>query len=402
MPSAEVVCVGDELLSGRVTDTNSGWLGARLAEAGWRLVRVATVPDELDAVADAVAAACARVPLVLVTGGLGGTSDDLTREALARVAGRPVVRDPRLEQALRDRYAKRAAEPPAGALAMADVVEGAEVLANPAGTAPGLRLRVGGAQVVALPGVPAEVRAIAAASVLPGLAGGERTTTSLWLPLADEAAVGDALGPLEAALPDGVRLGYLAGGGSTEVRLTGLPEVVAPLAARARTQLRAALPAALVLDEPLPASVLAVLRGAGETLAVAESLTGGLVTAALVAVPGASAVLRAGVVSYATELKAGLLGVDAGLLAERGAVDPDVARQMAEGVRLRTGATWGVATTGVAGPEPQDGRPVGEVHVAAAREGEVRVRSVQLRGDRDRVRTTAVVTALVLLREAIQ
>lgn len=412
---AEVLCIGDELLSGRVSDINAAWLGGRLAEHGWPVRRVVMVPDDVEVIVGAIHAAVARAALVVVAGGLGGTSDDVTRSALARVAGVGVVRDPDLEAAIVARYAATGSEPSAGGLAMADVVEGAEVLANPAGTAPGFRLLLGpdgtdgsgGTVVVALPGVPAEMRAITETWVLPSLTSAAVVTRSLWLPAADESRVGDVLAGVERGLGPGVRIGYLAAAGSVEVRLTASGEdadaagaVLDPVLAAARAALLD-LPDALVLDRPLSETVVSVLRGAGQTVAVAESLTGGLVAAELVSVPGASAVLRGGVVAYSTDLKATLLGVPEELLRVRGAVDSDVALAMARGVRERLGAEWGVSTTGVAGPQPQDGRPVGEVHVAVS--GPVSVaRVLQLRGGRELIRTQSGVAALRLLAECLQ
>src|SRR4051812_47453102 len=144
----EIVCVGDELLSGRVSDANAAWLGARLAEHGVPVRRSGVVPDDVATIREAIAGASVRASLVLVTGGLGATSDDVTREALAGLLGARVVTDPDIAESLRRRYAERGAQPPEGALRMAEVVEGAEVLPNPAGAAPGLRARVGDAEVV--------------------------------------------------------------------------------------------------------------------------------------------------------------------------------------------------------------------------------------------------------------
>jgi len=405
---AEVVCVGDELLSGRVQDLNALWLGARLAERGFPVRRCTVVPDDLDAIAAAVELAASRAALVVVTGGLGGTSDDVTRQAMARLSGGAVMRDAALEEGLLARYAERGARPPVGALAMAEVVTGAEVLANPAGVAPGLRLRVGRAEVVVLPGVPGEVRAIMDEVVLPTLDRGTATgTRSLWLPLADEAAVGDALAPLEAK--SRVRVGYLAADGLVEVRLTAREADAARVAAvleavvtEARTLLAAGVPEIPVLDEPPAFAAISRLRAVPATLAVAESLTGGALAAALVEVPGASVVLRGSVVAYATDLKARLLGVSQELLEAYGAVHPDVARAMARGARERLSADWGLATTGVAGPTPQDGRPVGEVHVAVSSAKGDQVRSLSLRGDRQRIRRAAALGALGLLLESLR
>jgi nicotinamide-nucleotide amidase len=152
---------------------------------------------------------------------------------------------------------------------------------------------------------------------------------------------------------------------------------------------------------PLPADIVSALAGRGETLAVAESLTGGALAAAVVDVPGASAVLRGGVIAYATDLKHLLLGVDDGLLAREGAVHPEVARQMADGARRRLGATWALATTGVAGPDRQDGKPPGTVHVAVAGPDGVAVTSIALPGDRAQVRSATVAAAVDLLARAL-
>ncbi|NHC13608.1 CinA family nicotinamide mononucleotide deamidase-related protein [Motilibacter deserti] len=404
---AEVVCVGDELLSGRVADANAAWLGARLAEHGVPVLRSTVVPDDVPAIVEALTGAAARAGLVVVTGGLGATSDDVTRDALAAVLGTRVVRDRAVEDVLRRRYAERGAEPPVGALRMADVVEGAEVLPNPAGAAPGLRARMGSAQVVLLPGVPSEVRAIAEASVLPGLpAAAGLVTRALHVPRTPESAVGAALAGLEAALPPGVRVAYLASRTEVEVRLTAAAAattaaeaLLEPVVADARAALAALSP--IVDDVPLPVAVVRRLTAREETVAVAESLTGGLVTGALTSVPGSSAVLRGGVVAYATAVKASVLGVDAALLAERGAVDPDVALAMAHGVRALLGAEWGVSTTGVAGPGPSEGKPAGEVHVGVVGPGVQGVESLQFRAERDGVRASSVAAALASLRERL-
>ena len=412
MMRVALVAVGDELLLGSLVDTNTAWLAGRLAEAGLDVVGAAVVGDEVAALVDAVEHGLGRADVVVVAGGLGPTPDDRTRAALAAWSRRPLRRRADLEATLRGWYAGRGGTLPAAALRQADLPEGAVALPNPTGSAAGVLLDTAAGTVVALPGVPSELRAMVEATVLPWLvdrAGGPAAvvTRQLRCVLLGESVVAERLAPLEAALPADVRLAYLAEPGEVRVRLT--------TAAATRQEAQAALDPwvararALVGDAMygegeggLDAAVHALLLSRGATVAAAESLTGGLLGAALSEQPGASATFRGSVVAYATDLKAGLLGVDAGLLGREGAVHPDVALQMARGVRRALGATWGVATTGVAGPDRQDGRPVGTVHVAVCGPGPEEVASPLLGGDRARVRRLSVLVALDLLRRRLQ
>ncbi len=403
--TAEVVCIGDELLSGHVRDTNAAWLAVHLAEVGVRLLRTAVVGDDLDEICEVIDAAAGRVPLVIVTGGLGPTSDDITRAALARLLGGGLERDPALVDALQAVARDRGRELLPESLRMADVPVGATPLQNPAGSAPALRLTLHGSEVFALPGVPSEAQATARRHVLAGRAGGRLLTRSLFVTLVPESAVAAELRGVESGLPVGVRLAYLPSATAIEVRLsaTGADEasaaaVLDPLAQRVRTALSAF---DAVDDAELAPSLIGLLATRGQTVAVAESLTGGAVTSALVDVAGASAVVRGAVVAYATELKAELLGVPVELLAERGPVDADVAVAMARGVRERCASTWGLATTGVAGPAPQDGHDVGEVHIGVCGPSGTHHVRVTLAGDRARIRAACVATALLELRRAL-
>jgi nicotinamide-nucleotide amidase len=400
----ELLTIGDEVLRGDVVNGAAAWLGRRLTEAGVRVGRVAVLPDEAEAIASAVEEASRRAEIVIMTGGLGGTSDDRTRDALAMTAGVGLRRDPAMVRALRERAASRGVPLREGALRMADVPEGATLLPNPAGTAPGLRLVLPRATVYALPGVVAEMRAIAEESVLPELGGGGPAaarvlrTATVW-----ESVVCDRLGPVEA-LP-GVRLAYYPSPGEVAVRIEAADhERLAAAEEAARALLGSVVYGSD--DATLDRVVHRLLADRGATVAVAESLTGGLIGAELTGMPGSSATFRGAVVAYATALKHSLLGVPADLLATHGAVHPDVAVAMARGVRERLGATYGLAATGVAGPQPQDGRPVGTVHLAVTGTGDdpPAVRSVRLPVPEDGARARApirrmsVVHALDLLR----
>ncbi|MEV5707848.1 CinA family nicotinamide mononucleotide deamidase-related protein [Actinoallomurus sp. NPDC052274] len=398
----ELLNVGDELLRGDIFNGNAGWLGRRLTEAGVEVVRDVVVPDDTETIVTALREALERADAVIVTGGLGGTSDDVTRDALARAAGVALRRDPDLEARLRERAVSRGVPLRESALRMADVPEGARRLPNPAGTAPGLRVTLPGGVAYAVPGVPEEMRAIVDEHVLPELAGTPVAARVLRTATVWESVVAARLAPVEA-LP-GVRLAYYPSPGEVRVRITGTAEDrVAEAAALARELLGGSVYAEEDLD--LDRVVHRLLAERNATVAVAESLTGGLLGAELTGMPGSSATFVGGVVAYATPLKHSLLGVPADLLAAHGAVHPDVAAAMATGVRERLGASYGLAVTGVAGPDPQDGQPVGTVHVAVAETGgSAKVRSVRLpvAGDGERargpIRRMTVVHALDLLR----
>ncbi len=370
-----LVMVGDELLSGRVTDTNSVWLGRFLGDAGLSVQGTFHAGDDVTAIVAAVRRALEDAPYVIVSGGLGRTSDDLTREALARLPG--------------------AAKP----------------LPNPVGTEPGIRLDVAGGVVFAVPGVPREMQAIVAGDVMAELrdrAGPLPTIVagSVGVVGVRESAVAERLRDLEAKIDrdPGTRVSYLVSPGLVEVRVRVVRDDAATagrdLAAYA-AQARRALGDDAFQGPNLAATVTDLLLEAGATCATAESLTGGALAGALTALPGSSRIFRGGVVAYATELKGDLLGVPADHLARHGPVHEQTAALMAEGVRARCRATYGLSTTGVAGPDPQDGLPPGTVHVAAAGPDGTSVRSLRLHGDRATIQAQTVVHALDLARRVI-
>ena len=414
---AEIVAIGTELLLGDIVNGNAAWLGRELADIGVDVDLTTAVGDNIGRISAAVGRACERADVVVLTGGLGPTQDDLTREALAELAGVRLIRDAELEAALRARYvASGRIDFPENNLRMTDRPEGASALPNPAGTAPGLRMTIGSraTTVYALPGVPQEMREIFTAWMRPELIerAGPGTivlsrqlhTVGVW-----ESQVSQALADIDAALAVAANptIAYLASQGQTLVRMTAkAPTETAAreLIADVEMRVRAALGDVIygVDDETLESVVHQLLLTAGATVATAESLTGGLLGAALSSTPGASTTYRGGAVLYATESKAAVVGVPAALLAERGAVDPDVAVAMADGVRRAFDATYGLATTGVAGPAEQDGKPVGTVYIALVGPGELRVvQELRLAGGRDRVRQGSVLTALDVVRRRL-
>ncbi|XRQ03520.1 CinA family nicotinamide mononucleotide deamidase-related protein [Actinomadura welshii] len=408
----ELVTVGDELLLGDTLNGNAAWLGSRLADRGVEVTRSVVVGDELQTIIDAVGAALGRADAVIATGGLGPTYDDLTRDALAKAAGVPLVRDAALEQRLRERVARAGRELQPMALRMADVPEGARVLGNSAGSAPGLRVELPGGVVYALPGVPFEMRTImdevvlpelAAAAGLPAVARRTLRTAGMW-----ESVVAARLAEVEAM--DGVALAYLPGPAEVKIRITvsgdGAAARLPGVEARVRELLGPAVYGAD--DEGLDRVVHRLLAQRSETVAAAESLTGGLIGAELTRAPGASATFAGGMVTYATETKRRVLGVPADLLDAHGAVHPDVAAAMAAGVRDALSATYGLAVTGVAGPDAQDGRPVGTIYIGVAGPGDSRIVAspklpVPGAGPevREVIRRMTVVHALDLLRRLL-
>lgn len=406
--TALLLTVGDEILLGQVADTNAAWLGAHLPAAGVHVVRGETVGDTHEAITVALARATERV--VVVTGGLGATTDDLTRDAVAAVTGRALAFRPEIYDDLAAFYAWRGRPVPEDAArAMAHAPEGFEALPNPVGTAPGLwgDVTVGGRDVtiVLLPGVPREMRAIAEASVIPRLAARAdeavawRTLLTVGVP---ETEVAERLAAV--TLPDGLSWAFLPSVGTVRVRVTGVgPDRAAVEAAvgAASDAARDALGGIVAGegDDTLAGVVLAALAARGWTLATAESCTGGAIAAAVTAVPGASRVFAGGIVAYGNPVKTAQLGVPEDVLEVHGAVSEPVVRAMAEGARAATGATVGVAATGVAGPGGGTvEKPVGTVWIAVATPAGTTARLLRLTPDRATNIARTVVAALDLVR----
>jgi nicotinamide-nucleotide amidase len=412
----EIVGVGTELLLGQIVNTNAAWIGQRLAEVGWDCLRHAVVGDNERRIAAVLREALDRADAVIVTGGLGPTQDDVTREAVAALAGVPLRRDPAIEQWLKERFAsmgiRRMAEMN---LRQADVPEGARTIDNPRGSAPGLMIEIGGKPLYAVPGVPREMEGMLERVVLPDLAvraGEGRAIVSRVLRTAGvgESRLAERLTPLWEATgagDDGVTMAYLASAGEVRVRLTAVGPTredalgrIAPVEEAIRAELG---PVVYGLDEETLEQVVARLLGErGLSLATAESLTGGLVGARVTTVPGASEYYRGGIVAYATEAKAAVLGVDRQLLDQHGPVSEAVAAAMAAGARRAFAADVGVATTGVAGPTEQDGRPVGNLCLAVADPAGTVTTTTRAPGDRTQVRAWATTLALDLLRRRLE
>jgi len=412
-----LVLIGDELLNGAVRDSATTWIGHQLADHGFELSHVQVVGDDLAAISDAILMAVARGDAVIVSGGLGPTSDDLTREGLARAAGVRLERSPEVLALIHQRYLARGRPLPDNAGVMAGLPFGAHALANQEGSAPGISMELDAVPIFALPGVPREMQAMFTHEVLPKLlhtfAQEPLTTMVLRIAIEGESAVAQRLVEWEAALPAQVKVAYLAQLGDVLVKVTG--------ADKALVQRQAILAADLLgesvyamQEKTAPAITLAALvhaslRQRGETIATAESLTGGGVGVALTAISGSSTSFRGGIIAYSPELKSSLLEVPTSLIGEVGTVHPQVAYEMAVGAHRATGADWVISTTGVAGPGESEGQAAGTVYLAITGpklgttvSDYLRVIRVDLPLlDRDLVRRATVIHALDLARRTL-
>lgn len=410
----ELITIGDELMLGFTVDTNAAHLSRALAEIGVSVSRRTTVGDDERDIAAAVAEALGRVDGVVTTGGLGPTSDDRSKPAVASVFGRALVLHEGTLDALRARWAARGlGDLPETNRQQAVVPQGAELLPNAHGSAPGIWIESdAGKWVAMLPGVPREMRGMLADALLPRLrardpqAGSVIASRVLRTTGVAESRIADLVGAIQ--LPHGVTLAYLPGWEGVDLRVTVRhvpPADAEERLARAVALLRAPLGEAIYgeRDDDLAAIVLDSLRARQTSIAVAESCTGGMLGARLTAVPRASSVVRGGVIAYDNAVKVSQLGVPAATLEEFGAVSLEVARAMAAGVRTRLGADVGVGITGIAGPGGAvPGKPVGTVCIAvAAGSGSAEVRSV-LVGDRHEVRQRATQAALMMVRRVVE
>ena len=411
--TAEILAVGTELLTPFRQDTNSLYLAGRLNDAGIDVRWKTVVGDRTDDLVAVVRQARQRADVVLATGGLGPTSDDLTREAVAEVLGLALAEDPRLLEGIRARFAARGMTMPEANRRQALVPRGAVVLPNPAGTAPGLWIDAGEGAIVLLPGPPREMQPMFEAHVEPRLrarsAGRQVRRRVIKVTGRSESAVEEIAHPIYAAFGGQVPIEttILASPGQIELHLSArdadLVDIDAALEAGV-SRLAGALGSAVVSTDgrSLEAVVGDRLRERGLRLAVAESCTGGLVLGRLTDVAGSSGWVLGGIVAYDNAVKIGELGVAPALLDAHGAVSEPVARAMARGVGVRLGADVGLAVTGIAGPSggsPE--KPVGTVVVAVAAPGSETARTFVFPGDRATVRQHSIAAALNLVRVAL-
>lgn len=404
----ELICVGTELLSGRV-NTHQSYLSKRLLDRGLSLSREASMPDDLPALTEAIQRALERADALILCGGLGPTFDDITREAVSAAVGRRMIYHPELYDRIKKKFARYKQPVPEENKRQAFVLEGARALENEFGSAPGQLLRLGEKTVAMLPGPFSELAPIFERDVLPELArayGGGRqwVAASFHISGLPESVVDERLCPaMKAAGPD-AQFTILAGSGQVDffarVCAATRPQAGARLAVIVRKIEKALKGHVFARDGgTLEDTVGRLLLARGKTLAVAESCTGGLVGERLTGVPGSSRYFAGGVIAYANELKTGLLGCSPKTLQRWGAVSSHCAAEMAEGARANCGADYGLSVTGIAGPGGgTKDKPVGLVYLALAGvPGGPRVQRLKLSGDRSTIRQRAASAALHLL-----
>jgi nicotinamide-nucleotide amidase len=410
--TAAILTVGTELLRGRIVNTNSAWIAQRLTEIGFDVVYQATVGDDLGHIVRELRRSAEDAGVIVLTGGLGPTQDDLARESLAEVSGRALEVDPDALEHLKAFFARRGFSFTDNNTKQATKPHGAELIENTCGTAPGVWLEHEGVVYIAVPGPPSEMKEMMERDVIPrltaatGEAGVRREIRRLRLCDTGESMAAEALRDLMDPARNPVVASYASPG-----------EVVLELTARAGTEvaalamldeteaiIRERLGVAVYAtgEEPMEAALGRALREAGKKIATAESCTGGLIASRITDVPGASDYFIEGVVSYANEAKTELLGVPEAMLREHGAVSEPVARAMAEGVRRRSGADTSISVTGIAGPTggtPE--KPVGLVYIAVSDAQGTVVERFVWPGTRSQFKARVSQTALNMARKRV-
>ncbi|MCD8144343.1 MAG: competence/damage-inducible protein A [Oscillospiraceae bacterium] len=409
LQTAEILAVGTEVVQGEIINSNAALIARELTGLGLSVTHHAAVGDQIEQIAAAMGEAAARCDVLIVTGGLGPTCDDLTRESAARCAGVPLQRHPECEEQIRSYYQKKlhAGPMPEENLNQALLPQGSQVLVNDWGTAPGFRLTVGGCELFALPGVPRECEVMLRQRVLPWLKAqmGHAVTVERTLRIfgLGESAVDTLLRERMLALKNPTLAPY-AKTGEVELRMTATApteaEAVAlldPLEAEVRGILGSAVYGTDTAS--LEETVVGLLRERGLTLGTAESCTGGLIAKRVTDIPGASLVLKGGIVAYTNAVKQQVLGVPGPLLRQEGAVSAPVAERMALGAQAVLQCDLAVAVTGLAGPETDEfGHTGGTVFLSLTDGQQVWTREAHLGTDRARVRTMTAHTALDMAR----
>jgi nicotinamide-nucleotide amidase len=409
--TAEIISIGDELLIGQTMNTNAGWMGEQLSLIGIRPVRVRVIGDDREAILMALSTSTADV--VLLTGGLGPTKDDITKQVLCEFFDTRLVRHPHIEAAIAGFFRSIGREPLEVNLAQADLPESCTVVPNDRGTASGMWFSKEGRVFVSMPGVPYEMKAMMEKHVLPELRRVfnppsivHRTLLTTGL---GESHLAQRIAAWEDSLAEeGIKLAYLPSPGLVKLRLSTYanndPTGARDRVAQKADQLYRLIPELIFGEgeERLEQVVGRMLKENGQTLSTAESCTGGYVSHLITSVPGSSAYFIGGVVSYANAVKMEELGIPSDMLELNGAVSQPVVERMAQGVRQALKTDWSIALSGVAGPDGgTDEKPVGTVWMAVAGPDGVQVAKVYLPGTRDLVIKRSALAALNMLRKSL-
>jgi competence/damage-inducible protein CinA-like protein len=416
----ELINTGTELMLGRVLNSHQQWLCRQLADLGHVVTRQVAVADTGGDIRQAVGEALARADLVITTGGLGPTSDDITRDLIAQLLGKKLRQDARVLAQIEKLFAQRKSRMPESVRVQALVPEGAMVLPNPNGTAPGLAIEVrpnpfreSGKRswLILLPGPPRELRPMFLDFVVPLLRREFPQENPFVCRTLRTSGIGESMvqeaieAPLRQLVAVGLELGYCARVGQVDVRLAARTNDAEKLVGDAEKMVRARLGEKIYAagDDEIEAVIVRLLTGRKQTLAVAESCTGGCIAHRLTSVPGASAVFLAGLVTYSNEAKQKFLGVRAETLARHGAVSETVAREMAEGARNQTQADYALAVTGIAGPAGGTAeKPVGTVFIGLAGASGTSVEQKLNPFERETFKQVTAQQVLEILRRAIR
>jgi nicotinamide-nucleotide amidase len=403
-----VLSIGTELTRGELVNSNAAWLGAELTALGFEVCEHAVIDDDVGRIVSTLARLAANARVVVATGGLGPTTDDLTTAAVATALGVPTARDEASLEHIRRRLERAGRVLSPTNAKQADFPEGAEILPNPLGTAPGFGVRMGECVLYFMPGVPGEMKRMFEEQVtkrIRALAPNNLFQVRLRTFGLPESVVGEKLAGVEPAFP-GTTIGYRAHFPEIEVKVLARAASLAAahdVCDRATAEVRARLGAHIYgdADDTFAGVVGRALRSRGWTLAIAESCTGGLVGHMLTREPGASEFLLLDAVTYANSAKSRILGVDEEVIRWHGAVSPEVACAMAQGARRVAGADLALSLTGVAGPSGgSDDKPVGTVDIALARpDGTMELKHLSFTGDRVRIQTLAAYAGLQMVRE---
>jgi nicotinamide-nucleotide amidase len=410
MPDAEIIAVGTEMLTSQRVDTNSLFLTSELNALGVEVRRKLVIGDDRALLTGAVRHALGHADIVILTGGLGPTEDDVTRDAVAAATGRSQIFQQEICDAIEARFRLRGRLMPEINKRQAYLIEGAELLPNTQGTAPGQWLDQENHVIILLPGPPGELKPMFTSQCVPRLQKrmpGQVIRTRFYrITGLTESDLDQLIAPVYSKYTNPATT-ILAHQGDMQVHLRArcataedaealLAEVGGPIEALLGHRIYS------TNGDPLEAVIGSLLRERGETLSVAESCTGGMVGERITSIAGSSAYFLGGVLAYSDGVKARLLGVDPGLIEQHTAVSPEVAQAMAEGARVRTGATYGVSTTGEAGPESATGAVVGTVFVGFAGPDGAEARRFQMPGGRDRIRGFATHAALDYVRRRLR
>lgn len=404
----EMICTGEEVLSGQIIDTNAAWVASTMMDYGVEMQRRITVGDRLDDLISAFQERSLHADVILVNGGLGPTSDDMSAEAMAKAKGEGLVENSEWRQHIEQWFTRNGREMPASNLKQAMLPASAIMVDNPVGTACGFRVKLNRAWLFFTPGVPHELKHMVTEQFVPfvrsefGLTANVSVKKLLTIG-SGESALADKLEGL--ALPEGITIGYRSSMPHIEIKIFARGDKAIAMLTRVTGHIKAVLGTAVVAeDKPtLAAEIHSRLVNSGLSLSVAESCTGGLITSQLIDFPGSSSYLHHGLVTYSNESKVRVLGVSPATLDDHGAVSIETVEEMANGARAILDSDYALATSGIAGPEGgTDQKPVGTVAIALATRNGIYSQMIKLpRRSRDLVRSLSAAVAYDMLRREL-